>query len=122
MTQPANPTNPNPNKEEVERLAGEMEAEGPPKKGDKAVSRPATDPNSLKVHTTVPIDKSMAKIKAHRKPRKTQKDGSEVDNGKQDQNNGSKVGTGRNDGRTSSDAGSRGERWTILPVDWFRKS
>jgi hypothetical protein len=83
------------------------------------VQKPQADKTALKVHTTIPIDKSMAKLKAHRKPRK------KAEVGKEGTQNESKNTAGRgNESRTPPDAGSgsgRSARGYIFPLDWFRK-
>ena len=71
----------------------------------------------LKIHTTKPIDQSMAKIKARRKPPKTKKI-SEGDDNAESKNSGQS-------GRPSGDAGRSGgtdwRRGFVLPIDLFRK-
>jgi hypothetical protein len=96
----------------------DIAAEGPPKEGE--VSKPQADPAALKIHHTVPIDKSMAKLKAHRKPRKNKKVGTEgIEDEKRKNNAG-----GRTEPGTPPDAGrgsGRSKLGAIFPVDWFRK-
>jgi hypothetical protein len=121
MMQPEKPlpSNPNPNKDEVERLAGEMETEGPPKKGAPKAQDVAPAGPAPKIFTTVPIDKSMAKLKAHRKPRKAKTNNTEVTKNAESQND---AGPGPGSG-TPADARKRGDvggKWTFLPLDWFR--
>ena len=119
MPQPENPTTPKPNKDEIDGIAGGLGEKGSSKKAQ--VPKPQADKADLKIHITVPIDKSMAKLKAHRKPRKNKKIIEEDTKNAKDKNNAG----GGPDSRTSPDAGrgsGKSKLGSIFPVDWFRKS
>jgi hypothetical protein len=115
MKQPENPTSPKP-EDDVERAVREMEDEDAGKKKD-PVPGPKNSVVAAKVHKTVPIEQSIKKIKAHRKPRKKP-----IEKGPEHE---SKDPAGSGSGAASPpDAGSggKGPKWTFLPLDWFRKS
>ena len=117
MKQPENPTPPPKSEDDVERAVREMEDED---SGKAAVSKPQAAKADLKIHTTVPIDKSMAKLKAHRKPRKKIEDRKEGNENAKDKNN---AGRGT-EPRTPPDAGrgsGSSKLGSIFPIDWFRK-
>ena len=113
--QPESPTQrpPNPHRDEVEKIAGDLDAEGTPKKD--AAPPAKASPASVAVHTTVPINKSLAKLKAHRKPRKPKTTTTEV------QKNGESKIDGRPDPPDARSERRGGFKLTVLPLDWFRK-
>ena len=116
MKQPENPTSPPKSEDDVERAVREMEDEDSGKAAP--VQKPQADKTALKIHTTVPIDKSMAKLKAHRKPRKNKKIIEEDTKNAKDKNNA----RGRAESRTPPDARRGSGSGPIFPLDWFRRS
>lgn len=115
MTQPENPTPPN-SEDDVDKAVRQMEDEDSGKAAP--VPKSKDTEASCKIHTTVPIDKSMAKLKAHRKPRKNKKIGTE---GIEDEKR-KDIAGGRTESRTPPDARRGSGSGSIFPVDWFRRS
>ena len=94
--------------------------EKPPSKAE-AVSDPAVDADSLKIRRTKPIEESLHKLKARRVPHdypQRSKKGEENAEGENRTVDPADAGGQR----SAPDERSGKPRWTILPVDWFRKS
>ena len=113
MKQPESPTPPN-SEDDVDKAVREMDEDG----SKSQVPKPQADKADLKIHITVPIDKSMAKLKAHRKPRKNKKIIEEDTKNAKDKNNAG----GGAESRTPPDARRGSGSGPIFPLDWFRKS
>jgi len=113
MQQPGSPTSPQPPEDDVDKAVRDMDDDA-----KASVPKPQADSAPLKIHTTQPIDKSMAKLKAHRKPRKNKNLGTEDTKNAQNKNNAG----GRAADRTPPDARRGSGSGTIFPLDWFRRS
>ena len=115
MKQPESQTNPPNSEDDVEKAVRQMEDED----AGKAPKIPAVkaDKSSVKVHTTKPIDQSLAKIKAHRKPRKKTEVGKEGNENAEDKNDARRSDGGK--AGNPADAGT-GRRGFVLPIDLFR--
>ena len=93
--------------------------EKPPSKTE-AVSDPKADADNLKVRRTKPIEESLHKLKARRVPHDYPKRPKKGEENAEGENR--TVDPADAPGERSAPDGSGKQRWTILPVDWFRKS
>ena len=116
MKQQENPTNQPTSEDDVEKAVRQMEDEDGGKKVPEVRSSKA-DKSSVKVHTTKPIDQSLAKIKAHRKPRKKAEVGKEGNENAENKNDARRSDGGKTG--DSTDAGT-GRGGFVLPIDLFR--
>lgn len=86
---------------------------------EKKIPKTPSSADNLKVHRTVPMDKTLAKLKAKRVPhRYPKKPKGEIKNGESNNNSGRSSDAG--DGGKLAGNG-RGAGGNIFPVDWFRK-
>lgn len=106
---------------DAERAVKEYHDPTPKPAKKETVSDPTADADNLKIHTTKPIEESLHKLKARRIPHdypkrpKKGEENAEGENRTVDPAHAGGIGS-------APDGGSGKQSWTILPVDWFRKS